>query len=176
MSDYTEDHLIEQPAIQLMEHELGWDSVNAYDEWASGASNLGREAKREVVLTGRLKPALQSLNPDLPAEALDAAVEALTRDRSALSLVEANREIDTLLRGTCEKSRLLDLLENYCRFSESKGAVGKLVARNHRQVENEESGGAAVAGADRAETGQHDPSECEPLRLSRPVSENDRGL
>ena len=272
MSGYTEDHLIEQPAIQLMEHELGWDSVNAYDEWSSGVSNLGREAKREVVLTGRLKPALQSLNPELPAEALDAAVEELTRDRSALSLVEANREIDkllrggvkvtipdrerggqrvvvvrvidwddaaandfllvsqfwitgdlytrrtdligfvnglplvlielkkpgvnvreafdknladyketipqlfhyngfllvsngvqskigsltaewerfgdwkkvaeeketpdislnTLLRGTCEKSRLLDLVENFTRFSESKGAVGKLVARNHQ--------------------------------------------
>jgi len=25
MSGYTEDHLIEQPAIQLMEHELRWD-------------------------------------------------------------------------------------------------------------------------------------------------------
>lgn len=99
MSAYTEDHLIEQPAIQLMEHELGWDSVNAYDEWTSGASNLGREAKREVVLTDRLKSALQSLNPGLPAEALDAAVDELTRDRSALSLVEANREIDKLLRG-----------------------------------------------------------------------------
>ena len=31
MSGYPEDHLIEQPAIQLMEHELGWDSVNAYE-------------------------------------------------------------------------------------------------------------------------------------------------
>jgi len=29
MSGYTEDHLIEQPAIQLLEHELGWESVNA---------------------------------------------------------------------------------------------------------------------------------------------------
>ncbi|MEZ5305308.1 MAG: HsdR family type I site-specific deoxyribonuclease, partial [Verrucomicrobiales bacterium] len=40
--------------------------------------------------------------------------------------------LHTLLRGTCEKGRLLDLLENFCRFSESKGAVGKLVARNHQ--------------------------------------------
>jgi hypothetical protein len=37
-----------------MERELGWDSVNAYGEWVSGASSFGREAKREVVLTGRL--------------------------------------------------------------------------------------------------------------------------
>lgn len=96
---YTEDHLIEQPAIQLMKHELGWDSVNAYDEWTSGVSSLGREAKREVVLTGRLRSALVRLNPDLPMEAIDGAVEEISRDRSALSLVEANRKIDKLLRG-----------------------------------------------------------------------------
>lgn len=57
---YTEDHLIEQPAIQFMEHELGWNSVNVYDDppsprlrrtgWSSGGvSSLGREARREVV-------------------------------------------------------------------------------------------------------------------------------
>ncbi len=28
MSGYTEDHLVEQPAIQLMQHELGWEVVN----------------------------------------------------------------------------------------------------------------------------------------------------
>jgi hypothetical protein len=99
MSGYTEDHLIEQPAMQLMEHELGWDSVNAWDEWSTGVSNLGRETRREVVLVSRLTPVLRTLNAELPAEALDAAVEELTRDRSALSLVEANREIDKLLRG-----------------------------------------------------------------------------
>ena len=27
-NSYTEDHLVEQPAIQLMQHELGWDVVN----------------------------------------------------------------------------------------------------------------------------------------------------
>jgi len=30
-----------------MEHELGWDSVNAYDEWSLGASNLGREKSKD---------------------------------------------------------------------------------------------------------------------------------
>lgn len=48
MSTYTEDHLIEQPAIQLLEHELGWDSVNAYDEWSGGVSSLGRESMRQL--------------------------------------------------------------------------------------------------------------------------------
>jgi type I restriction enzyme R subunit len=44
----------------------------------------------------------------------------------------AGISLETLLRGTCEKGRLLDLVENFCRFSESKGAVSKLVARNHQ--------------------------------------------
>lgn len=99
MSSYTEDHLVEQPAIQLMQHELGWDVVNCFGEWQGGVSDLGREGKRDVILTGRLKATLLSLNPDLPVEAIDGAVEELSRDRTALSLVEANREIDKLLKG-----------------------------------------------------------------------------
>ena len=75
MSTYTEDHLVEQPAIQIMQHELGWDVVNCYDEWSGGVSNQGRDGKREVVLVSRLRPALQRLNPDLPVEAIEGAVE-----------------------------------------------------------------------------------------------------
>ena len=75
MSTYTEDHLVEQPAVQLMRDELGWDVVGCYGEWEGGKSALGRDGKREVVLTGRLKSALQRLNPDLPVEAIEGAVE-----------------------------------------------------------------------------------------------------
>lgn len=61
-----------------------------------------------MVLTGRLKPALQRLNPDLPMEAIGGAVEEISRDffLSALSLVEANREIDKLLKGGAKVSFL----------------------------------------------------------------------
>ena len=98
MSGYTEDRLVEQPAVQFMQHELGWDVVNCYGEWDGGASVLERDGKREVVLTGRLKPALRRLNPDLPVEVIEGAVEEICRDRTALSLAEANREIDKLLK------------------------------------------------------------------------------
>ncbi len=74
-SSYNEDHLVEQPAIKLMQHELGWDVVNCYGEWDGGVSALGRDGKREVVLVSRLRPALQRLNPDLPVEAIEGAVE-----------------------------------------------------------------------------------------------------
>ena len=63
MSTYTGDHLVEQPAIQLMQHELGWDVENCYDEWSGGVSNQGRDGKREVVLVLRLRPALQHSTP-----------------------------------------------------------------------------------------------------------------
>ena len=79
MSTYTEDHLVEQPAVQLMQHELGWEVVNCYDEWSGGVSNQGRDGKREVVLVSRLRPALQRLNPDLPVEAIEGAVEEICR-------------------------------------------------------------------------------------------------
>ena len=96
MNSYTEDNLVEQPAIQLMKHGLGWEVVNCYDEWSGGVSDHGRDGKREVVLVSRLRPALQRLNPDLPVEAIEGAVEEICRDRTALSLPEANREIDKL--------------------------------------------------------------------------------
>ena len=50
------------------------------------------------MLTKYLLPALETINPELPKEALDQAVEQLTRSRSHMSLVNANKEIYTLLR------------------------------------------------------------------------------
>lgn len=98
-SSYTEDHLVEQPAIALLRDELGWGYANCYDEWATGQSALGREAKRDAILIDRLRPALENLNPDLSPEALANAIDELIRDRSTLSRVEANRDIDKLLRN-----------------------------------------------------------------------------
>ena len=59
---------------------------------------LGRETKGEVVLVSRLRAALERLNPALPPEAITAAVDELTRDRSAMSLEAANREVYLLLK------------------------------------------------------------------------------
>ena len=101
MPNYTEDHLVEQPAIQIMQQALGWEVVNCYEEWNGGVRDQGRAGKREVVLVSRLRPALQRLNPDLPVEAIEGAVEEICRDffLTALSLAEANREIDKLPSG-----------------------------------------------------------------------------
>lgn len=95
---YTEDALIEQPAIALLA-ELGWTPYNAFHEFDHGASPLGRETRAEIILKARLRSALLQLNPKVPTEAIEQAIEELTRDRSRMSLASANREIYHLLKN-----------------------------------------------------------------------------
>ena len=94
---YSEDQLVEQPAIKLFA-ELGWKSVSAQDETFGAGGTLGRESKGEVVLIERLRMALCNLNGNLPSEAIQIAIDELTRDRSAMSLEAANREVYLLLK------------------------------------------------------------------------------
>ena len=108
-SDYTEELLVEEPAIELCA-ELGWATVSATEESFGSAEPspqpspsgrggcLGRETKSEVVLVPKLRSVLERLNPDLPADAINSAVDELSRDRSAMSLAGANREVWELLR------------------------------------------------------------------------------
>jgi type I restriction enzyme R subunit len=54
---YTEDQLVEQPAIGLFA-TLGWQTVSAMEETLGAGGTLGRETKGEVVLAERLRAAL----------------------------------------------------------------------------------------------------------------------
>jgi type I restriction enzyme, R subunit len=94
---YTEDQLVEQPAIQLFK-ELGWETVCALEEVLGPGGTLDRETKSEVILVSRLQAALTQLNPSLPPEAITGAIDDLIRNRSAMSLEAANREVWELLR------------------------------------------------------------------------------
>jgi type I restriction enzyme R subunit len=42
--------------------------------------------------------------------------------------------LDTILKGVCEKNRMMDLFENFILFDTSIGAVVKLIARNHQFI------------------------------------------
>jgi type I restriction enzyme R subunit len=99
---------LERATLALFE-ELGWRTGNAYHELYSDAGGslddpryLGRATRSEVILSPRLEAALSRLNPDLPQQArraaYQAAVEELGRDRSAMTLADANREIYHLLK------------------------------------------------------------------------------
>jgi type I restriction enzyme R subunit len=94
---YTEDQLVEQPAIGLFA-ELGWQTMSAMEETFGAGGTLGRETSGEVVLAPRLRAGLEKLNPKFPLEAITSALDELTRDRSAMTLAGANREVCGLLK------------------------------------------------------------------------------
>jgi type I restriction enzyme R subunit len=94
---YTEDQLVEQPAIGLFA-ELDWSTVSAFDESFGPSGTLQRETKGEVVLVSRLRKALARLNPTLPEDALSFANDELLLDRSAMIPEAANREVYRLLK------------------------------------------------------------------------------
>ena len=97
-TDYSEDTLVEQPAIALFA-ELGFETANCFHEKVGTSdSTLGRETTEQVVLVPKLRAALGKLNPDLDGEAINLAIEELTRDRGAMSLVQANRDVYKLLK------------------------------------------------------------------------------
>jgi len=97
LEGYTEDRLVEQPAMQLF-GELGWETVSALEESFGPRGTLGRETKSEVVLIPKLRAALERTNPSLPSDAINSAIDELARDRSAMSLAAANREVWELVR------------------------------------------------------------------------------
>jgi type I restriction enzyme R subunit len=83
---YTEDQLVEQPAIGLFA-ELGWQTLSALEETFVVVLALLREAAGELVLASWLRAALDQLNSLLPPEAITAAVDELNHDPSAMSLL-----------------------------------------------------------------------------------------
>jgi len=100
---FTEDQLVEQPAIRLFE-ELGWDHIDAYYEKLGSGETIGRDNKAEVFLVRQLRAAIERLNPRMPPEAIGQAVEEVTRPRTAMHYARANQQINALLRDGVEVS------------------------------------------------------------------------
>ena len=42
--------------------------------------------------------------------------------------------LETMIRGTCEKGRLLDLVENFVLYREAAGGLVKVAAKNHQYL------------------------------------------
>lgn len=90
---------IERALLQRLQHLCGFDALNCItaqpDDLNDGSC---RSDKREVILAGRLRAALERLNPHAPEHAVDQALARLLQPRTAMSLVAANREMDGLIR------------------------------------------------------------------------------
>ena len=95
-----EDRLVQKTFAEHLELALGWDSVYAYNTETFGPQGtLGRASERDAILIRDLRAAIERLNPDLPPEACDQAVERITRTDLARSLVQQNREFYGYIRG-----------------------------------------------------------------------------
>ena len=91
--DYSEDQLIQRSAAELLEKELGWTSVYAFDKEVLGANGtLGRSSYHEVLLTGRFRKALKTLNPWLTDKQLLECVERMTEHMSSQTLMQINEQ------------------------------------------------------------------------------------
>jgi len=101
LSDFSEARLVEKPTLALLE-QLGYEVADGYTELFGAehvqAGGLGRDDQSQVVLHHRLRQKLTALNPGLPPAAIDAAIDELTLDRSALDATRANQAVHRLLR------------------------------------------------------------------------------
>src|SRR3990167_7426505 len=97
MNEFSEDKLVEQTAIKLFAELWGADNfANAYS--GETDAEFGRENPGEVVLINYLKIALTKLNPGVSTAALNLVTDELIKDRSAMSMVNANHEVWQLLK------------------------------------------------------------------------------
>ena len=91
--DYSEDQLIQKSAADLLENELGWTSVMAWDAEVLGETGtLGRKSYHEVLLVRHFCKALKTLNPWMTEKQLAEAVERMTERMSSQSLMQINEQ------------------------------------------------------------------------------------
>jgi type I restriction enzyme, R subunit len=116
---------------------------------------LLRETKAQVVLGSRLRAAfdenLTHYKQQIPAlfwfnalliasNGTDSRVGSLTADwERFFKWKRIKREdeprrvsLEVMIRGTCDRSRLLDLVENFTLFSEHKAGLVKIIGQNHQ--------------------------------------------
>ena len=89
--EYSEDLLIQKSTAELLEKELGWQSVYAYDSEVLGEQGtLGRKTQSEVVLTRHLRMALKRLNTWMTDKQMTEAIERMTSYMSSQTLMQIN--------------------------------------------------------------------------------------
>lgn len=98
MTVYTEDNLVQKTTAEYLIESLDWnESVYAMQEVFGAAGTLGRTEEGEVLLVRYLRPALERLNPGLPAGVYGDAIRILSDTSVSESLDAINREKYKLL-------------------------------------------------------------------------------
>lgn len=96
--EYSEDGLIENATQDVLE-QLGWEVKTAWRKETFGKDGLlGRENKSEVILERYLEKELKRLNPDLPIQAYQQAIEEIKQQSADKTLPRINKEKYSLLK------------------------------------------------------------------------------
>src|SRR4051794_40019406 len=96
----SEDRLVQATLAKHLKDKLGWENVYAWNDETFGLSGtLGRKDTTEALLTRDLRAALERLNPDMPPQAIDDAIRALTVHDFSRSMVQHNQDFYRLIRG-----------------------------------------------------------------------------
>lgn len=104
---YSEDQLIQKSTADMLEHELGWTSIMAWDAEVLGRDGtLGRQNYQEVLLMPRFKAALKALNPWITERQMDEAVQHMTEHMSSQTLMQINEQKYAYIRDGVPVSRL----------------------------------------------------------------------
>ena len=90
--EFSEDKLIQASAAELLEKELGWTAVYAFDEVLGLDGTLGRMSYKQVLLPGRFAQALKSLNPWMTGQQVTEAIERMTEYMSSQTLMQINEQ------------------------------------------------------------------------------------
>jgi len=97
--DYSENILVQESAGHLLQTELGWNVVFAYNNEVLGKDGtLGRISYKEILLTRYFRKALADLNPWITPAQIDEAQRVFEQRMSSSSLLQINEEKYFLIR------------------------------------------------------------------------------
>ena len=97
--DYSENILVQESAGNLLQNELGWEVVYAYNQEVLGENGtLGRKDYKEILLTRDIRAALRKFNPWITPAQIDEAIAALRQRLSTSSLLQINEEKYFMIR------------------------------------------------------------------------------
>lgn len=100
MPNLISENDIEQAILTKLKDNFNFELLNCHTPEAEDLNDRsGRSDKRDVILVDRLRESLVRLNSHLPAEAIEKALDSLNNKRQAMSAINANRELDGLIRN-----------------------------------------------------------------------------
>ncbi len=103
MKNYSEDSLVQQTVIKHFKHKLEWETAYAYNIEVFGENGtLGRNSEKEVVLVRYLRQALENLNPNLPGNAYENAINKIVENNISKTLLDINEEKYNLFKNGVE--------------------------------------------------------------------------